>query len=96
MELSIGHYFWVSCEVKPGPFPDERMVRLHSQFMDWLGFTSVNHLKDPILEGKTCIRILILDIKDNRFFARVPGEGIANDLYNDVVSSVQACDVVQT
>src|SRR3989442_4139595 len=30
MSLSVGQYVWIPCEVKPGPFSDQRIVHINS------------------------------------------------------------------
>ena len=37
MSLRSGMRIWLPCEVKPGPFSDERMVRVESMG-SWLAF----------------------------------------------------------
>jgi len=41
MSLRPGARIWIPCEVKPGPFSDERMVRVQSQAGEWLGFVGL-------------------------------------------------------
>jgi hypothetical protein len=96
MGLKVGRYVWVPCEVKPGPFSDERMVRVHSQFGNWLGFVPASSLKDPILEGETLVPALIVDITDGSFLAKLPGEAVTNTLYAGSISKVQPVDTLQT
>ena len=92
MMLNIGNYIWVPCEVMPGAFSDERMVRVESKIEDWVGFVPTVFLKDPILEGKTSIKALIVEIKDDRFSARLPGESLSNTLFNDLISRLGKID----
>jgi hypothetical protein len=96
MILNAGKVVWIPCEVKPGPFPDERSVRLSSPFGDWVGFVGVSYLQDPILEGQTNIRVLVVDVQNDKFSARIPGEGIGKRLYGDLISKARAFDTVTT
>lgn len=96
MTLHIGHYFWVPCEVKPGPFSDERVVRVRSELDDWIGFAPVSYLKEPIAEGETQICALIVDVRDDKFVAKIPGESMRNTLYFGVISRAREFDTVQT
>jgi hypothetical protein len=89
MSVSVGQHVWIPCEVKPGPFSDERMVRLHSKFSDWLGFVSTEYLRDPIPEGKTLINAIVVDIQDGRISAKLPGEAFSSTLYDELISRVQ-------
>ncbi|MCI0490393.1 MAG: hypothetical protein L0229_27685 [Blastocatellia bacterium] len=85
MTLNVGRHIWVPCEVKPGPFPDERMVRVQSKLGDWVGFVPATSLKEPVLTGETLISALIIDVRDGRFSARIPGESVTKTLYEGVV-----------
>jgi len=90
MQLDVGNIIWIPCEVKPGPFADERRVRLSSSINEWVGFVSVSHLQEPILEGKTKVRAIVVGIQENTFSAKVPGESIGTTLFGDLVSKVQS------
>ncbi|HSK80825.1 MAG TPA: hypothetical protein VLQ45_30515 [Thermoanaerobaculia bacterium] len=48
MTLEAGAQIWVPCEVKPGPFSDERLVRVRDSGREWLGFVQANRLREPI------------------------------------------------
>jgi len=96
MKLNAGNVIWIACEVQPGPFPDERKVRLSSSLKEWIGFVPVSYLQDPILEGETKIRVLIVDVQDDRFSAKIPGEGIGSSLFGDLISEAQLFGTVPT
>jgi hypothetical protein len=57
LSVAGGAYTWLPCEVEPGPFSDERWVRIASEFGDWVGYVPVSYalscLKsvDPIEGG---------------------------------------------
>jgi hypothetical protein len=95
MELNVGSVVWIPCEVKPGPFPDERRVRIQSSLGEWIGFVSATMLQDPITEGETKVRIVIVDVQDDRFSAKIPGESIGRTLFGDLISRTQL-DLVPT
>ena len=46
-EVKIGDIVWVPCEVKLGPFPNERLVRIQSGHGEWVGF-----VEEQAIEGK--------------------------------------------
>src|SRR5215212_5721396 len=92
MALNVGHYVWIPCEVKPGPFSDERVVRINSGSEEWVGYVPVSHLQDPILVGQTKVRALIVEVRQDRFSAEIPGEGITSRLYGDAISKAQTFD----
>ena len=96
MALHAGHYVWIPCEVKPGPFSDERRVRIkiNSSSKEWVGYVPVSYLQEPVTEGETKIRVLIVDVHDDSFCAKIPGEGIAGTLYGGVISKAHTFDTV--
>jgi len=89
MTLAAGSFIWIPCEVKPGPFSDERRVRLSSAIKEWVGFVPVSVLQAPILEGETKIRVFVVEVQNDRFSAKIPGEGIGSTLYGDLISRAQ-------
>jgi hypothetical protein len=86
MKLHTGHVVWICCEVKPGPFTDERRVRLSSPLGEWLGFVPITFLREPILEGETAIKATVIDVNDDRFSAKIPGQGISGSIFGDLIS----------
>ena len=96
MGLHVGNVVWITCEVKPGPFSDERRVRCTSSYGEWIGFVPASVLQEPILEGKTKLRALIIGVENGKFSAKIPGEGIGPTIYEDLVSKAQALDTVPT
>ena len=95
MSLRVGQKVWVPCEVKPGPFSNERMVRVISPVGDWFGFAQTSILKDPVSEGETAVKAVILDITGVKLMLQVLGEALCNSAHADLVSRVTPVDVVQ-
>jgi hypothetical protein len=90
MALNVGTRVWVPCEVKPGPFSDERFVRICvNGGSPWLGFVPVDRLKEPILEGHTLLPVLVVSVMGDKFTARIPGEALTPSLFEGVVARVQ-------
>jgi hypothetical protein len=90
--LQPGTYIWLSCEVKPGPFSDERMVRVTSPSGAevWVGFASVSVLKDPaVVSGSTSIKALIVEVKNNRVEAQPMGSSLTGTLFSEEVSRTE-------
>lgn len=96
MGLHVGNVVLINCEVKPGPFPNERKVRCASSLSEWIGFVPVSFLEEPILSGETKLRATVNSVQNGKFSARIPGEGIAGTLYEDLTSKAQVIDTVQT
>ena len=95
MGLQIGDQVWLPCEVKPGPFSDERLVRVQTENVEWLGFVPVFALKDSITQGNTFIRASIVEVAGDRFMAKLPGHPITTSLFQGLVSKVESLDPVQ-
>lgn len=95
MSVKIGAYVWLPCEVKPGAFSNERMVRVASELGDWVGFVPAHFLRDPIKEGKTLIRALVIDVQGDRLSARPPGESLSSTLLLTDLSRVESIDSVE-
>lgn len=82
MQLRAGVRIWIPCEVKPGPFSDERMVRVETQAGEWLGFVDVGLLQDrEVAEGKTSVLATVESVGSGRFTARLPGHAVRSLLF---------------
>ena len=78
MELKLGAVIWIPCEVKPGPFSNERVVRVDMMEADsWVGFVDDRYLKDSIDFGRTHVLGKIIAVRDDTFEARLPGHSLA-------------------
>jgi hypothetical protein len=75
-KLRPGMRIWIPCEVKPGAFPDERLVRVSHERGKWLGFVNVASLRDPIPVGETFVMAIVEEVEPDRFSARMPGEAV--------------------
>ena len=96
MRLHPGSYAWLSCEVRPGPFPDERLVRLRSRFGEWVGFVNEDYLQNPPESGSSRILAVVSEVTGNQISFLLPGEPIASRSFSDVPSEVQPVGSVQT
>ena len=82
MPLRPGARIWIPCEIKPGTFSHERMVRVASDAGEWLGFVDETLLKDrDIREGRTWILGTIDQVTEGRFSARLPGHAVRSLLF---------------
>jgi len=81
MTLEAGAQIWIPCEVKPGPFSDERLARVRDNGSEWLGFVQTSHLREPILEGATFLDALVVSVAGESFEARMPGEAVTPGLF---------------
>ena len=95
MSYEAGHLVWIPCEVKPGPFSDERIVRINSDRGPWVAFVPVDALREPITEGSTAVRAVIVRVQGGRFKAKVAGEPVTSSVYEGTLSRVEPIAAVQ-
>ena len=76
MPFHVGDRVWLACEVKLGPFSNERLVRIQLPAGSWLGFVDTRALKKPVETGSTYVLASITAIKDNNVTAIVQGHAI--------------------
>jgi len=95
MPYEAGRLVWIPCDVKPGPFADERIIRISSDGGTWVGFVQEDALREPVIEGPTFVRAVIVKVDGGRFNARVAGEPVASRLFEGTLSRVQPLAAVQ-
>jgi hypothetical protein len=89
MQLRPGARIWIPCEVKPGPFSDERMVRVDTRAGEWLGFVDVALLRDrDVQEGRTSVLATVEVVSEGTFTARLPGHSVRSLLFEGSVERV--------
>ena len=77
MSLKVGYQIWLGCEVKPGPFSNERLVRIQLPSEPWIGFVDVQALKEPIEQGNTLVLAQIVEVGEKLVKAIVQGHSFS-------------------
>ena len=95
MGYQVGQRVWIPCEVKLGPFPDERTVRIRSEQGEWVGFVPVDALREPVDVGSTYVRAVITQVEGARFYAKVAGEPVTSSRFEGTLSGVEPIAAVQ-
>ncbi len=96
MNFEAGGQVWIPCKVKPGPFSDERMICITSPRDEWVGFVHVATLREPILEGETFVRAVIVKIGEGGTFnAKIPGEPVTSSMFEGTLSRVKPFAALQ-
>jgi hypothetical protein len=95
LALTPGRRVWIPCQVKPGPFSDERMVRVESESGSWLGFVPVSSLRDSFLEGTTFVSAVVVEVRGDRFTARLPGHPITPGFFQGSVEKATPVRALQ-
>ncbi len=76
MDLKPGMMVWIPCEVKAGPFSNERSVLVKILESPWVGFVDVRFLQNPIPAGETMIRGQIAAIQGSSIMVSLPGHPV--------------------
>ena len=79
-KAAVAQRVWLPCTVSPGPFSNERAVKIDLGDWHWMGFVNVCLLKEQIEEGPDQVLANILSLTDNTFEASVPGEAVQGAL----------------
>ncbi len=88
MSLVKGNRVWIPCEVKGGPFNDERVVRVESPLGESMAFVRTNHLRDDITEGSTYVCAIIVEVQGDTFIAQLPGQAITSKNFEGEIAKV--------
>jgi hypothetical protein len=88
MEIRAGMRVWIPCEVKPGPFSNERMVRVTGDGQEWLNFVQVHLLREAIQEGATFVLAMVDSVRDDECVALLPGENLGSRYFHGRLSQV--------
>lgn len=77
-ELAVGAPLWLNCDVKPGPFQDERLVRVRLNGSTWVGFVPSFHLDNPDVEdGEARVKARVVSLERGSFIAKVLGHSLS-------------------
>ena len=76
MPLQAGDKVWLSCEVKPGPFSNERLVRIQLPKGPWVGFVDTGALKEAVETGSTYVLARVTKVSGSTVTAIVQGHAL--------------------
>jgi hypothetical protein len=94
--LVVGAEAWIDCEVKPGPFSDERLVRVKKNGDTWVGFVNAAQLRPPIPEtGQTKVRVRLIKVEGNSFVGQILGHSVTPQPIHGTLDEVEAVDTGQ-
>jgi hypothetical protein len=71
------------------------MVRVESDAGSWLGFVPVSFLKDSVPEGSTLVRAVVVDVRGDRFTARLPGHPVTPGFFQGSVEKATLVRALQ-
>ena len=74
----IGTVVWLPCEVRSGPFQNERRVYIQTGLSDWFGFVDVSELKKAD-DGTDRVRTVVLAAEQQKVVLGIRGQSPAGD-----------------
>jgi hypothetical protein len=77
-EFKPGMSIWIPCEVRSGPFPNERRAYIKLDGTEWFGFVDVSQLKNKVQEGEDYVRATIIGIRKERIALGIHGQAPAS------------------
>jgi hypothetical protein len=63
---------WLPCEIRKGPFPNERRVFVSFGGSEWYGFVSVENLREE-RENKGLVRAVVVGVERDSVSVRIVG-----------------------
>ncbi len=92
--IKKGMKVWIPCEVRGGPFPNERRVYVKTGLSEWFGFVSTSELKQGVLEGHDSVRGVVADVSNDNIVIGIRGQSPSSGAIL-TPSSLIANDTVQ-
>lgn len=94
MTPQVGDTVWIPCEVKPGPFSNERLARVQFPTGQWHGFVDVGVLKEDVEAGPTFVLAYVSAVHGDLVVAIVQGHAIEARHVQAPLDKVRALDSV--
>ena len=73
-EIKKGMMVWIPCEVRGGPFPNERRIYLKLGNHEWFGFVDVSQLQKGVKEGSDYVKARVLAIQNEKVVLGIRGQ----------------------
>ena len=94
--LRVGVGVWMPCQVRRGPFPDERMVLVRWEGSEWSGFVNTEWLRHGVEQGDDEVLAKITAVEGRRLTAIMPGSPFGSSIIEGPVDRwVPADDSIQ-
>ena len=76
-----GDMVWVKCEVKPGPFTNERLVRVGQPGNWWVGFIPARALQNPDqITGEGWVGAQVVEVDEHCIGIKFPGPSLSDSV----------------
>ena len=76
--IQKGTTVWIPCEVKGGPFPNERRVLVKTETSEWFGFVSTSELENKVQEGNDRVRAIVTAVEPKYVVVAIRGQSPAS------------------
>lgn len=76
--IKNGMAVWLPCEVRSGPFPNERRIYIKHDTGEWFGFVDVSQLKEKVEKGSDYVRATVIGVQDERVVLGIRGQAPAS------------------
>lgn len=76
--FKVGNEVWIPCEVRTGPFPNERRIYVKLDNSEWFGFVDDSQLQEKVAQGKDYVRATVIGIRDERVVLGIRGQSPAS------------------
>jgi len=77
-QIRKGLVVWIPCEVRSGPFPDERRVYVQTGLSEWFGFVNTSELKSKVEIGKDSVRAVVIATTPDHVVVGIQGQSPAS------------------
>ena len=77
-DIKKGMIVWIPCEVKGGPFPNERRVYVKTDLSEWFGFVNTSELKKKVSAGWDDVRAIVLAHASDHVVVGIRGQSPAS------------------
>jgi hypothetical protein len=88
--IAIGDQIWIPCEAKPGPFSDEKMIRVTIGANEWVGFVKADLLRVSKSDGASFVSAEIIDVQPGIVLVRIPGNSPVGNVVRAPRSQVKS------
>ncbi len=77
-KFKVRDQVWLSCVVRPGPFPNERRVYVKLGDSEWFGFVDVSELRDKPSAGTDHVRAVVIAVQPQKIVLGIRGQSPAS------------------
>ena len=84
MTVRVGQQIWIPCEIKPGAFSDESLVRVSAGENEWVGFVPSASLQ--FRGNRHFILASVVEVSDDEVSLQFSGHALTPTLFQDRIS----------